>query len=263
MKKTGLWILAVFLWITPGWTQWKAIQKIHEGNKAYEQKKYANAEVEYSKARKMAKNPVIPDYNLGTSLYKQKKYDKAADQFLSVVKRSQGDKEKAKALYNLGNTLLQSKKLDESIKAYKMALKYNPDDMDAKYNLLYAMKLKQQQQQQQQKNKNNKNQNQNQNDKDQQQKKKNQQQKNQQNKQQQQQQKKQQQQQENQQNQNRQQQQKPQPGKISKKDAERILRALAEDEKKVQEKVILMPLYGTCHRKDASGWSHTKRVREV
>jgi len=201
MKKTGLWILAVFLWITPGWTQWKAIQKIHEGNKAYEQKKYANAEVEYSKARKMAKNPVIPDYNLGTSLYKQKKYDKAADQFLSVVKRSQGDKEKAKALYNLGNTLLQSKKLDESIKAYKMALKYNPDDMDAKYNLLYAMKLKQQQQQ---KNKNNKNQNQKQ---------------------------------ENQQNQNRQQQQKPQPGKISKKDAERILRALAEDEKKVQEKV--------------------------
>jgi len=225
MKKITVWILAVFLWVTPGWTQWKAMKYIHEGNKAYEQKKYANAEVEYSKAQKIAKNPVIPDYNLGASLYKQKKYDKAANQFLSVAKSSKGNKEKADALYNLGNTLLQSDKLDESIKTYKMALKYNPDDMDAKYNLMYAMKLKKQQ--------NQKNKNQNQKNKDQQQKNQQNKQQNQQNQQQQQQQ----QQQQNQQDKNRQQEQKPQPGKISKKDAERLLQALAEDEKKVQEKV--------------------------
>jgi len=197
---------------------------IREGNKAFEQNNFANAEVEYSKAREETRDPVIPDFNLGDALYKQKKYDKATNNFLSVTGRTQDDLTRANAYYNLGNSLLQAKKLDESIEAYKNALKYNPDDLDAKYNLLYAMHLRKQQKQQK-----NQKQNQKQQDKNKQ---------NQQNKQsQQQQQKQQQQQQQQKQEQSQQQKSQPQKGKISKQDAERLLQALANDEKKVQEKV--------------------------
>jgi tetratricopeptide (TPR) repeat protein len=235
MKRTGLIILFLLL-LLPAMAQRTERKYIREGNKSYKEGKYANAEVDYRKAREKAKDPVVPDYNLGTALYKQEKYDKAAENFLSVAGKTDENKVKADAYYNLGNTFLQAKKLDEAIAAYKTALKYNPQDMDAKYNLLYALRLKKQQQQQQkQQNKNGQ--------QDQKQKQNGE---NQQNQQQQQQQQDQQQQQQNQQRQKKQQQDqqnkkgqqpKPQPGKISKKDAERLLQALANDEKKVQEKV--------------------------
>ncbi len=236
-------ILLGMLMLLPATAQHKARKYVHEGNKSFKDGKYANAEVDYRKARDMAKDPVIPDFDLGTSLYKQKKYDKAAENFLSVAGKTDDNKMKAEAYYNLGNTFLEAKKLDEAIKAYKTALTYDPQDMDAKYNLLYALRLKKQQQQQKQKNnkdkngKNDQQQQKNQNKQKQQQQQNNQQQqqqnKQQQNKQEQQQQQKQQQDQQNKQGQ----QPKPQPGKISKKDAERLLQALANDEKKVQAKV--------------------------
>ena len=235
MRKLWMILLGMVL-LLPAMGQQKERKYVREGNRSYKDGKYANAEVDYRKAREVAKDPVIPDYNLGTALYKQKKYDKAAENFLSVAGKTDRDKIKADAYYNLGNTLLEANKLDESIAAYKTALKYNPDDMDAKYNLLYALRLKKQQQQQKNKqNKNGKNDQQQQNDKNKQKQQQNQDQ---------QQQNKDQQQQQQQQQQNKDQQQnkqgqppKPQPGQISKKDAERLLQALANDEKKVQAKV--------------------------
>ncbi len=233
MKRVVLTGLISCFFVLPAVSQHSGRKYIREGNKAYNQKKYANAEVEYRKAQDVAKNTVIPDYNLGTALYEQKKYDKAADNFLSVAEHGKKDRRRADAFYNLGNTLLQAKKIDGSIEAYKNALKYNPDDMDAKYNLLYAMNMKKQQKKQQKQNKNQK-QGKNKQDKNkqnQQNKKQNQQQQKQQNQQQQQAQNRQQNQKKNQQ------QNKPQPGKISKQDAERLLQALANDEKKIQAKV--------------------------
>ena len=213
-------ILMSMLILFPATAQHKERKYVREGNKSYNEGKYANAEVDYRKARDEAKDPVVPDFNLGTALYKQKKYDKAAENFLSVAGKTDENRVKADAYYNLGNTFLEAKKIDEAIAAYKTALKYDPQDMDAKYNLLYALRLKQKQQQQKKnQNKNGKNDRQQKND----------QQKNQQ---------QQQQQQNQQEKQNKQgQQPQPQPGKISKKDAERLLQALANDEKKVQAKV--------------------------
>jgi Ca-activated chloride channel family protein len=129
---------------------------------------------------------------------------------------------KSASLYNLGNSLLMSNKIKESIDAYEGSLKLNPENMEAKYNLAYAQDLlKQQQQQQQQQPKEQKDQNnkdQNKDQKDRQDNKK---------------------QNENQQKQQDQQQQQQQQQTISKEDAERILNALANDEKDVQEKVKL------------------------
>jgi hypothetical protein len=118
---------------------------------------------------------------------------------------------------------LNANKIQESIQAYKNSLKLNSGSKEAKYNLAYAqdlLKLQQQQQQQKdQQDKENKD-----NKKDDQNKDQN---KNQDNKQDQ-----------NQMNQKQQQQQQQQQG-ISKEDAQRLLNAIANDEKNVQEKVKL------------------------
>ncbi len=215
----------------PAWAQHSARKYVREGNRSYKKGEYANAEVDYRKAREVAKDPSIPVFDLGASLYQQKKYDKAAENFMAVAEKSRDKKLKAYSYYNLGNTLLEAGKIDEAIQAYKNALRYDPTDMDAKYNLLYAMKKKKQQQQKKQQQKQgNKNQQQKQNRQKNNQSRQNQQQNQQQDQQRDQQQKPSQQQKDRQQ-------QKPVPGQISRKDAERLLQALANDEKKVQEKV--------------------------
>jgi len=116
--------------------------------------------------------------------------------------------------------MVEQQKLQEAVESYKQSLRQNPGDMDAKYNLEYARRLLKQQQQQQQ-------------DQDQQQKDQ-QDQKNQQD-------------QNKDQNKDQQNQQNPsdapsgQPressGAIDQKDAQRLLEAIQNDEKAVQEKV--------------------------
>ncbi len=171
--------------------------------------RFSKAETEYRKA--LDKKPGDPKwyYNLNNSVYKQTKFGEASKGFEEVAAQLTDSIEKAGALHNLGNSLLFQQKIDESIETYKKALRNNPGDIETKYNLAYAQRLKHQQQQQQQ------NQNQNQ--------QQNQQQQNQQNK-------------DQQQQQNQDQQQQP-PPKISRQNAEQLLQALQNDEKKIQEKV--------------------------
>ena len=47
----------------------------------------------------------------------------------------------ANVFYNEGNSYMQQKQYGQAIQAYKEALKRNPKDMDAKYNLVYAKKM--------------------------------------------------------------------------------------------------------------------------
>jgi len=193
---------------------------IRQGNKEFESENFENSEVSYRKAVDLEEEKSHqPAFNVGDALYKQKKYEDATTQFESIADLEISKEEKAKIYHNLGNSLLQSDKLKESVEAYKNALRNNPKDMDTKYNLAYAQKKLEQQQKQQNKDKKDKNkdkkdQDKNKQNKDQKKDQKKQDKKN--------------------QDQNKEQQQKQQ---ISKKDAQRILQALANDEKKTQKKV--------------------------
>jgi len=200
---------------------------IRQGNKEFEQSDFENSEVSYRKAVDLEEEKTHePSFNVGDALYKQEKYEDAIKQFESIADVEISKEEKAKIYHNLGNSLLQSNKFKESIEAYKKALRNNPNDLETKYNLAYAQKKLEQQQQQQQ------NQDQNKDNQDQE---KNQDQDQQQNQDQNKDQNKDQDQQDNQE-QNKEQQQQQQP-QISKEDAERILQALANDEKDTQKKV--------------------------
>ena len=211
---------------------------IREGNKEFANENFEKSELSYRKAVELAKAPFKASFNVGDALYKQEKYDEAAKQF-EHLSESDIDKAAKGAMYhNLGNSMLQSNKLEESIEAYKDALRNNPNDLETKYNLAFAQdKLKEQQQEQQQQNKDNKDQDKDK-DKDQENKdNQDQQNKDQENKDNKDNKDKQDQNQDQDKNNQDKQQQQQQPNQISKEDAARILQALQNQEKEIQDKV--------------------------
>ncbi len=223
---------------------------IREGNELFEKQNYEKAEVEYRKAVDQKAASFEAAFNMADALYKQQKYEEALQQFSALAKQETNKQRLGEIYHNIGNTLLAMQKTGESIEAYKESLRNRPDSEQTKYNLEFARHQQQQQQQQKQDQQNqdqqnkdqqnqqdqqNKDQNQDQQNKDQQ--NKDQQNKDQQNKDQQNKDQQDKDQQQKDQQQQDQQGQQPQPGKISKEDAERLLEALQQDEKQVQDKV--------------------------
>ena len=112
-------------------------------------KKYDEAAADYNKAVGDKQLALQGSFNLGDALYKQKKFDDAAQHFNDIGSSTNNTAVKAGAYHNLGNTMLDQKKYQESINAYEKSLLSNPKDDQTRYNLAYAQeKLKQQQQQQ-------------------------------------------------------------------------------------------------------------------
>jgi Ca-activated chloride channel homolog len=186
---------------------------LREGNKLFDQEKYKEAELKYRKAIEKNNESVKGQYNLGAAAYKQKNYDEAAKLFSSLSESKTDKNIQPNAFHNLGNSLLESKKYDESIKAYENSLLKNPSDKDTKYNLEYAKRMLKKQQQQNKDNKDKK-------DEDKKDKDKKDKDKQNQNK-----------------DQNQSKNQQDQNKKISKEDAERMLEALKNDEKKTLSKL--------------------------
>jgi len=217
----ALLLLTAFLLI-PTVSAWSQADRkyIRQGNREYSKDKYSESEISYRRALDVNKESADAVFNSGDALYKLNKYEDAGRQFAKNHDMNDGPLKKSASLYNLGNSLLMADKVKESIDAYKGSLKLDPDNMEAKYNLAYAQDLlkQQEQQQQQQQEKQNGDQNQDKQDKQEKQEK-----------------------QENSDNKQDENQQKEQPQQqgISKEDAERLLNALANDEKNVQEKVKL------------------------
>jgi Ca-activated chloride channel homolog len=200
---------------------------IRKGNREYEKTKFSDSEISYRKA--IDKNKQSPDavFNIGDALYKQNKFEDAGKQFIESTNENYDRIKKSEGLYNLGNSMFKTNKLQESIDAYKNSLKLNPRNMEAKYNLSYVQDLltkQQKQQQQQDKDKKDQDKNKNKNDKNKDQKDQSDKNKDQQ----------------KDQNKNQDQKQPPkQQQEISKEDAQRLLNSMANDEKKVEEKIKL------------------------
>lgn len=205
---------------------------IRKGNKSYNKSAYNEAELSYRKA--LGVNPQSPrgEFNLGASLYSQEKYPEALEHYQRVIENPNSpDSTLQHAYYNAGNALFSQEKYAESVAAYKSALRLNPQDRLARYNLSEALRRLQQQQQdnQQGNNQNDKQDGEGQQDQSQQQDGEGQQDQNQQ--------------QEQQSNEGEQQQeqsgqeQQQKTGTMSQEDAAQLLKALEKQEGDTQEKV--------------------------
>ncbi|MBR5651466.1 MAG: tetratricopeptide repeat protein [Bacteroidales bacterium] len=215
---------------------------VRRGNRDIEKERYHDAEIKYRKALEENRLMEEANFNLGNSLYLQDKYQEADSQYYDIASRAKNDSLKEASYYNLGNSFYKSEQYDGAVQAYKQALRINPDDEDARYNLAMAQKkLKDsegqnggQNQDQQNQDQQNQNQDQNQNQQNQdEQQSQNQQQQNQDEQQGQDQQQQQGQQDEQQDGE----QQEAQQMNISKDDAERMLEALKNNEQKTLQKV--------------------------
>ena len=204
------------------------VKSVRKGNKAYDEKKYSDAEAEYKKALDVKNNMPEAIFNLGDALYRQEgRLDEAAGLFTLSSKTNTDSLIRAKSYHNLGNIYLLQEKYAEAISSFKQSLKINPRSEDTRYNLAYALAKKKQQEQSQKDNKEDKqNQQKNEDKKD----------KNQQDSK------------DNNQKEQKQQQENSQPDKdskgqkikpqLSKEDAQKLLEALQREEQKAQQKMM-------------------------
>ncbi|WP_455593089.1 tetratricopeptide repeat protein [Bacteroides sp.] len=198
------------------WAQKAERDFIRRGNRFFNDSVFVDAEVNYRKALEVNPKSTISMYNLGNTLFQQKKSKEAMEQYVSASKIEK-DKDKLASIYhNMGVIFQSDKDYAKAVDAYKMSLRNNPKDDETRYNLALAQKmLKDQQQNQDQ------NQDQNKDDQQKQQDKKDQEQK--------------------QNDQNKNQQQPPKPEKkdnqMSKENAEQLLNSVMQDEKDIQDKL--------------------------
>lgn len=199
-----------------------------KADKQFDLGQYQDAETDYRKAAELKSKPETA-YNLGNSIYEQNRMPEAITQYQKAIENTTDPALKSNAFYNMGNAHFQNKEYDDAIKNYKEALKLQPEDQEAKKNLMLAMRQQQQQQQQQ---------NQDQQKKDDKKDKQNQDQQQQPQDKQQNKDKQDQQQQQQQQNQDpkNQQQQDSKPD-VSKDEAKEILKAVEREDQRVQEKL--------------------------
>lgn len=253
---------------------------VNDGNDLYRQKQFDLSKERYRRAATLDTGRIESPFNLGNAEFRTDNFTEALSLYKKAGEKARGTGDASKLFYNAGTTFLAAadkgvpaipdpsagqgdearmKDYRNAISMFKEALKLDPKDEQARYNLAYAMrKLRELEKQQQSKNndqkqkqdqKNEKDKDDKSKDKDKQneqdkkdqqdkdQKNKDQQNKDQQNKQDQQQQKQDQQKQND--KQDRQEQRKPQEDQrqMSKQQAEQILRALERDEKDLQKKL--------------------------
>jgi len=127
-------LLILFPWTTEGQSTHK---RVKEGNELYSEKQYDQALNKYQDALLSDPENNRIQYNVANTLYWKKKFAEALQEYQKVVGTEELPLE-AQTYFNMGNTLYRLGKLPESILAYQQALKIDPNDMDAKYNLEFV-----------------------------------------------------------------------------------------------------------------------------
>ncbi len=181
---------------------------IRRGTREYKSENFQEAELNFRKALEANPQNTKALYNLANALYKQGRYEEAANILEGLAYKELSESKKADVFHNLGNANIGSQQIQEGIEAYKNALRIRPEDNDTRHNLAYALQLLQEQEQQQQQEGDDQQDNQQQDD-----------------------------QQPGDPDEEQQQQDRPRPDQISPQDAERILDALNQQEQEIQQKI--------------------------
>lgn len=147
---------------------------LRDGNDSYNGGKPMEAANYYKKSLKEKQDYYKANFNLGDAYYKTADliktgkiktpnkrmtpdsaanlvYNQAAEQFEVVAKSVSNADTIQKAWHNYGNSKLMQKSYEDAILGYKKALKLNPKDEDTRYNLAYAQKKLAEQQKNQKK----------------------------------------------------------------------------------------------------------------
>lgn len=132
---------------------------VKEGNVLYHKQRFAEAEVMYRKALAARPASETAAYNLATSLIRQSgsadpnkgnnSHDEAKQLLAQVAENGQNADLSERAFYNLGCLAYNAQDYKQSIEMFKDALRRNPDNDSARDNLRLAQKKQQEQNQNQ------------------------------------------------------------------------------------------------------------------
>jgi Ca-activated chloride channel homolog len=120
-------------------------RNIYFGNQAFDEGNFDEAIAYYQEAIKHSPLGFKAHFNMGNAYFRKKDVKTASDIYTSIVDLAPTAYDQSKVHYNLGNCQLLSNQIDPAIDSYKAALRINPNDENARYNLAYALHLRQQQ----------------------------------------------------------------------------------------------------------------------
>ena len=91
------------------------------------------------KALQTEANDPIANFNLGNTFFRTKKFEDAAKTYDNTISNDTNAALRQNGFYNKGVSLSKQNKLEESIEAYKMAVRLDPADSNARVNLQKAL----------------------------------------------------------------------------------------------------------------------------
>lgn len=116
--------------------QSKGYQYVHQGNRHLAAKNTAEAEKFYQRALTLSPNDSRAYYNLGNALLLQQRDSAAMEAYIKGASMEKNKLVKSMAYHNLGVVCQTQKNLTQAIGFYKEALRNNPTDEEARYNLV-------------------------------------------------------------------------------------------------------------------------------
>ena len=111
---------------------------LNTGKEAFQAGEFKAAMRAFKNAQDIAPKGIDIQELVNQSAYKAANYDEAVKGYSQSLKQAKTAQEQTKANYNLGNAQFKNKNVDAAIESYKDALRKDPSNEKARYNLAYA-----------------------------------------------------------------------------------------------------------------------------
>jgi Ca-activated chloride channel family protein len=120
------------------------VRAVAAGNQAVAEQRFDSQDYERARHFWFARQDVLL-FNQGVMAYKAQNLSRAAEHFRQASQRTKSPHLRMHALYNLGMVMLALDEVEGAAELFKEALRLNPLDTDAKFNLerLYQIVLRQ------------------------------------------------------------------------------------------------------------------------
>lgn len=112
-----------------------------DGNVEFLNKKLIDAESHYRQAISKDSSNIIASYNMANSFYKSGFDDEALNQYKESIQISKNKSQLHKAFHNLGDVYMKKEDYQNAVEAFKNALLNNPSDDETRYNYALAKEL--------------------------------------------------------------------------------------------------------------------------
>src|SRR5690554_2343122 len=159
----NLFLIAVVLFMTGfvSGQSWK--DSLRLGKQYYQEGNYKQAYQSLLEAQKLAPDGVDLSKDIGNAAYRSQDFEMAEKAYRAAAANGEDNIVQSKNWHNVGNSQRQSKNYQAAVESYKNALRKNPSDDKARYNLAEAQR-RAEQQEKQEKQEQNQNQDQNENE---------------------------------------------------------------------------------------------------